>query len=423
MNKMENIVDYYLERVVDVEFKDGPVIFDLNINHEKMLGIFHHLLNGKFENSDYEEYCKAFKRDLIMEVIFDSTSKIIKYFDSRTTAKNKFNDFYKRIFFEDNTNFSRQLHYVTINPEIDEYLNSASPSYYKLIPRILFPWNIYGLSKVIESRINKSENINKIFDAKKIPLFDIQNDPDRHTKQGIDDFNAFMKMLDVSKKQFNSSLNLLYFNKNTSLLDVFHLAKIVKLNYIDLEKVHMDNKKMYSGIKKSSEIDLQPYVALTNIHGLFTKLFFFENIEFGISNFPYNEIIRRYNVFFTSQKNYIKNKLTEELLVSNQIDIPSELVDEALLYFLLKDDELYSDYFSDFEKVLCSDDISKNAYRVAYETLYNRKKESKRTSEQCEQSTHKDSSVNKDVREYLEQMSAYNRKRKEGQNERPPNSD
>jgi len=419
---MENIEDYYSERVVDIEFKVETANFDLNINHEKMLRIFHHILNGKFEISDYIKYCESFKRDLIMEVIFDSTSKIIKYFDSRT-AKNKFNDFYKRIFFEDNTNFLKQLHYVTINPEIDGYLNSASPSYYKLIPRILFPWNIYGLSKVIEYRINNSENINKIFDAKKIPLFDIQNDPDRHTKQGIDDYNAYMKMLNVSKKQFNSSLNLLYFNKNTSLLDVFHLAKIVKLNYIDLEKVHMNNKNMYSDIKKSSEIDLQPYVALTNIHGLLTKLFFFENIEFSTLNFPYNEIIRRYNAFFTSQKNYIKNKLTEELLVSNQIEIPSELVDEALLYFLLKDEELYSDYFSDFENVQYSDDISKNSYRVAYETLYDRKKENKKTNEQCEQSAHKDSIVNNDVREYLEQMNTYNKKRRGGQNGQPPYSD
>lgn len=419
---MENIVDNYLERVVDVEFIDEPLVFDLNINHEKMLGIFHHLLNGKFENSDYEGYCEVFKRDLIMEIIFDSTSKIIKYFDNRA-AKNKFNDLYKRIFFEDNKNFLRQLHYVTINPEIDECLNSASLSYYKLIPRILFPWNIYGLSKVIEGRINNSENINRIFDSKKMPLFDIKNDVDRHTKQGIDDFNTYMKMLNVSNKQFNSSLNLLYFNKNTSLLDVFHLAEIVKFNYIALEKVHMDNKKIYSDIKKSTEVDLQPYVALTNIHGLLTKLFFFENIEFSILNFPYNEIVRRYNAFFTSQKNYIKDKLTEELLMSNQIDIPSELVDEVLLYFLLKDNELYSDYFSKLKNVQCSDNISKIAYRVAYETLYNRKKESKGTSEQCEQSTHKNSNVNKDAHEYLEQMSAYNRKRRGGQNEQPPNSD
>ncbi|WBF57677.1 hypothetical protein HXV90_18555 [Lysinibacillus sp. JK80] len=417
---MEKNVDFYLERVVDVEFKDGSVIFDLNIDHKKMLRIFHHLLNGKFEKSDYEEYCDVFKRDLIMEIIFDSTSKIIKYFDNRTTAKNKFNDLYKRIFFEDNTNFLRQLHYVTINPEIDEYLKSASPSYYKLIPRILLPWNIYGLSKVIEGRINNFENINKIFDSKKIPLFDIKNDVDRHTKQGIDDYNAYMKMLNVSKKQFNSSLNLLYFNKNTSLLDVFQLAEIVKFNYIALEKIHMDNKRMYSDIKKSTEVDLQPYVALTNIHGLLTKLFFFENIEFSILNFPYNEIIRRYNAFFISQKNYIKNKLTEELSVSNQIDIPSELVDEALLYFLLKDNELYSDYLSKLKNVQCSDDISKNAYRVAYET---KKIESKKTSEQCEQSTHKNSNVNKDAYEYHEQMSAYNRMRRGGQNEQPPNSD
>lgn len=422
---MENIVDYYSERVVDIEFIDSPLDFDLNINHEKMIRIFNDLVGWKFEIYDYEEYCEVFKRDLIMEIIYDSTTKIINFFENTTTAKNKFKKLYKEIYFSDNRNFSRQLYYALFNPKIDAYLDNASESYYRLIPKVFFPWYIYGLSKVIEDRMNKFENIHKIFDPKKMPLFNIRNDVDKLIKQGIDDLNIYIEILKAPNRQFNSSLNLLIFSKETGLLDVFQLARIINLNYIGLEKDQMDYPKIYSDIKKSSESTLRQYLALTNMQGLFTKLFFFNSTDLDITNLSYKEIIRRYNAFFTTQKNYIKSKIIEDVKLSIQIDIPSELVDEVLLYFLLKKDEPYRDYFSNFEKVQCLDNFFKNAYRVAYEALYNWKKENnivREQCEQCEQSTHNDSPINKGAREYLERISTYNRNRTGGKNEQPPDS-
>lgn len=213
------------DEMVEVEIEDEIVKFDIKFNDKMLMEVFGGFSTLEADVDLYIEYSNALKRDLIMCLLNDAHENILKAKLNKASNQKKYVDLYNELYFSDKKDFVDLLNKIE-NTELPDHvkdviITNASDLYY-LIPKTVFNWYIYALEKVIFDRVSNGSKINKIIDTKRLPLFNLKNSGYEISEESREDLLKFLKQLSKELDDQNSSLNLLYFNNETSLFSLYY---------------------------------------------------------------------------------------------------------------------------------------------------------------------------------------------------------